>query len=318
MKGIMFVEKGRAEFVEESEPVCRADTMKLRTLYSGLSNGTERSFLMSLHYGHDRPYPKRIGYQHVSEVVECGEAITRFRPGDIVFTATFPGHVPFHLARESDLAIRLPEGLDLEAAALMGVAAVPWHDAMRADVRATDSVLVVGAGLIGQFAAQAARCMGARVTVAGHHDDRLKLAAACGADAVVNTSSAAGIDDLQSRAPFSVVMETTGADVLDWIIGVPGKATPCMVGWRSRVVMIGGRVDVRYSFLRAGSNQLAILHTQHFLQEDLEHVVRLVCNGTIRIRPLIRDVVPAAEAPRIYDTLARDPSRLLGTVFRWV
>ena len=114
-----------------------------------------------------------------------------------------------------------------------------------------------------------------------------------------------------------VVMETSGADVLDWIIGVPGQVTPCMVAWRSRVVMIGGRAEMRYSFLRAGGNQLAILHTQHFRQEDLEQVLRLIQGGLVRIRPLIRDVVPVARAPRICDTLAREPSRLLGTVFDW-
>jgi len=317
MKGITFIEKGKAAFVEEPEPVCKPDTVLLKTLYSGLSNGTERSFLMSLHYGWEAPYPKRIGYQHVSEVVECGGQITKFAVGDVVFTATFPGHVPYHVAKESDLIIKLPDGFDRTAAAQLGVACVPWHDAMRGDVRPTDSVLVVGAGLIGQFAAQACRAMGARVTVAGHHDDRLKLAAELGADVTVNTKEPGAMDRLQELAPFSVVMETTGADVLGWIIGEPGKPTPCMVGWRSRVVMIGGQREVHYSYLRAGGNQVALLHTGHFKQIDLEQVVRLVQKGTIRIQPLIRDVVPAAEAPRIYNILAKEPSKLLGVVFDW-
>ncbi len=317
MQGITFVEKGKAAFVEEPDPVCKPDTVLLKTLYSGLSNGTERSFLMSLHYGWQAPYPKRIGYQHVSEVVECGDEITAFEVGDVVFTATFPGHVPLHLAKESDLIVKLPEGFDLVAAAQLGVASVSWHDAMRGDVRPTDTVLVVGDGLIGQFAAQAARCLGARTVVAGHHDDRLKLAAECGADETVNTKDDGAMDRLQEQAPFSVVMETTGADVLDWIIGVPGKPTPCMVGWRSRVVMIGGRREVKYSYLRAGGNQVALLHTGHFKQIDLETVVRMVGTDRIRIRPLVRDVVPAAQAPRVYDVLAAEPSKLLGTVFEW-
>jgi 2-desacetyl-2-hydroxyethyl bacteriochlorophyllide A dehydrogenase len=317
VKGITFVERGKAAFVEEPDPVCRADTVLLKTLYSGLSNGTERSFLMSLHYGWEAPYPKRIGYQHVSEVIECGSEITNFRAGDVVFTATFPGHVPCHLARESDLIIKLPAGFDRVAAAQLAVACVSWHDAMRGHVGPTDNVLVVGAGLIGQFAAQACRAMGARVAVAGHHDDRLALAAELGADETLNTNDDGAMDRLQELAPFSVVMETTGADVLDWIIGAPGKAMPCMVGWRSRVVMIGGRREVNYSYLRAGGNQVALLHTGHFKQVDLEQVVRLAAKGAITIRPLIRDVVPASEAPRIYDTLANEPSKLLGVVFDW-
>jgi len=317
LKGILFTAKGKAEFLDEAEPACKPDTVKLKSLYTGLSNGTERSFLMSLHYGHQLPYPKRIGYQHVSEVVECGSEVTEFRPGDVVFTATFPGHVQYHLARETDLIVKLPSGVDRQEAALLGLACVPWHDAMRGDVRPTDKVLVVGAGMIGQLAVQACRCIGAEVVAAGHHEDRLKLAAECGADAVANTREAGGMDRLQDLAPFSVVMETTGADVLGWIIGREDEPTPCMVGWRGRVVMIGGQREVNYSYLRAGGNQVALLHTGHFKQTDLETVVRLMARGDIRIRPLIRDIVPISQAPAIYNTLANEPSKLLGTVFDW-
>jgi hypothetical protein len=78
MKGIKFVEEGQAALIDEEMPVCTDDTMLLRTLYSGLSNGTERNFLVGGNYGAGRPYPKRIAYQQVSEVIACGTAITRF------------------------------------------------------------------------------------------------------------------------------------------------------------------------------------------------------------------------------------------------
>jgi threonine dehydrogenase-like Zn-dependent dehydrogenase len=65
----------------------------------------------------------------------------------------------------------------------------------------------------------------------------------------------------------------------------------------------------------AGNAEVDIVHTQHFDQEDLEQVVRLVARGDIRIRPLIRDVVPLDEAVRIFDTLRDHPRQLLGTVF---
>lgn len=314
MKGVMFTEKGRTEIIEEQMPVCKDDTVLLKTMYSGLSNGTERSFLMGGNYGGQR-WPNRIGYQHVSEVIECGPEITQFATGDIVFTATFPGHVEYHLARENDLIVRLPDGFDLRAAALMGVASVSFHDARRARVRPEDNVLVFGAGLIGQFAAQAARVRGARVTVADRHGDRLELAAELGADAVADVGDEAGYEGLAEGKPYSVVFECCGGDVLDRIIGRAGQ--PGLVGRRShaRLVMVAGRFEVSYSFNPAGMAELDILHTQHFDQIDLEQVVRLVGRGDIRIRPLIREVVPFAEAVRVYDILRDERSRLLGTVF---
>jgi cytochrome c2 len=50
---------------------------------------------------------------------------------------------------------------------------------------------------------------------------------------------------------------------------------------------------------------------------DLAHLCRLVERGRVRIGPLLRDVVPVAEASRTYYTLRDEPAKLGGTVFVW-
>jgi len=314
MKGIMFTAKGRTEIIEEDMPVCTDDTILCKTLYSGLSNGTERSFLIGGSYGRGE-WPQRIAYQHVSEVVECGSNVSKFAVGDIVFTGHCHGHVQYYTVRHTDLIVKLDPGLDLQAAALLGVASVSFHDARRGRVSPEDNVVVFGAGLIGQFAAQAARVRGAKVTIADVLADRLELAARCGADATVNVGTEAGYERLAKAAPYSAVFECSGADVLDRILGAPGRAG--LVGRRShaRLVMVAGRFDVTYNFNRAGAAEIDILHTQHFDQVDLDQVARLLVRGDIRTRPLIRQVVPFSEAPGVYDTLRDDPGQLLGAVF---
>jgi 2-desacetyl-2-hydroxyethyl bacteriochlorophyllide A dehydrogenase len=314
MKGITFIAKGKAALIKEEKPACRNNTVLLKTLYSGLSNGTERNVMMGGNY-HGGNWPDRCAYQKVSEVIECGPGITRFKPGDIVFTGILTGHVEYHLAQESDLIIGLPVGFDLEAAALLGVAAVPFHDARRAGVCPSDNVLVFGAGLIGQLAAQAARVMGAVVTVADVDQERLELARKLGADAVVNPASGEGRWILQQKKPYSVVFECSGADVLGGIIGTNwGNG---LIGHRARVVMVAGRYDVHYHSNAAQGAEVAVLHANHFDQDDLNQVVDLTGRGLIKIRPLIRDIVPVAEAVAVYETLRDNPGRLLGTVFRW-
>ncbi|MGY8826071.1 MAG: hypothetical protein ACKVJG_19395 [Candidatus Latescibacterota bacterium] len=103
-------------------------TVLLKTLYSGLSNGSERNKMMGGNYSKGS-WPDRIAYQHISEVVECGVSVSRFAVGDVVFTGTYLGHVPLHLAREDDLMVKLLASMDLPAAALMGVASVSMRDA---------------------------------------------------------------------------------------------------------------------------------------------------------------------------------------------
>ena len=314
MRGLWFVEKGRAEFIEEDTPQCQQDTMLLKTLYSGLSNGTERNKMMGGNYNKGG-FPDRIAYQHVSEVIECGAAISRFAVGDIVFTGTYPGHVPFHLAREEDLIVKLPGAIDLPAAALMGVASVSMRDARLADVKIDDRVLVTGGGLIGLFAAQAALAMGAEVALLDRHADRLALAQKLGVYHVFDNTGDKAWPCVKETGPFSVCLECSGGDILDDLIGV---------GWgggvlarEARLVLVAGRERTDFNFNAASGQRLVTYSTAHFVQSDLEQVLRLALKGEICLRELLRDIVPANDAVAVYDTLRDEKHKLLGTVFDW-
>lgn len=322
MKGISFTAKGTAEFVEEETPTCEPGTALMRTLYSGLSNGTERNKLTGGNY-HSGTYPDRIGYQHVSEVVEVGSGFTRFQPADIVFSAMFPGHGPFHLLREGDLAVRLapagrteePDPEWLQAACLMGVASVSMHDARLARVSGGDRVLVFGAGLIGLFAVQAAHLLGAEVVVVDRHPDRLRLSREVGADVALDNTNEAAWSQLTELAPFDVCLECSGGDVLERIIGRAPKAG--LLARPSRLVFVAGRFEASVPFNRAAQCRLECHFTGHFDQGDLDQVLRLARTERLKLRPLVRNVVPIREAVRIYDTLRDDKSKLLGTIFDW-
>ena len=316
MKGLLDVEKGIVKIVELEKPVCTADTMLVQNIYSGISNGTERNVMMGGTYGVGS-FPDKCNYQPVARVVEVGANIKKYKVGDIVYAATFPGHMQYHLLREDDLMTKLPEGFDLLEAALLGTAGVPFHNTMRAEVSADDKVLVMGAGLIGQFAAQAARACGAEVTVADLNEMRLNFAKDLGADHICNLSTPAGNDALMEQGPFDVVYELTGLDqVVEQIIGV-GFGTKSLLKDRSRVILTAGRLNVTYNFNAAQEKEIALLHVHHFDQCDLDNVVRLVQKGTIRIKPLITRVVPFAEAPAVFEILRDDPLSLMGTVIDW-
>ena len=92
---------------------------------------------------------------------------------------------------------------------------------------------------------------------------------------------------------------------------------PRLIDHRGRVLIIAGRNDVSYSFNAGQGSEVAMLHAGHFVQSDLEHVVRLVNRQAINLRPLIKDVVPIDDALAKYDTLRDEPNKLLGTIFVW-
>jgi len=190
------------------------------------------------------------------------------------------------------------------------------HDVRRADTKPGEKALVVGAGPIGQFTAQAARIAGADVTVCDINEKRLEVAKSLGAHATITlTTEAASWDAVKAAGPFDIVFEDSGAPVLDYIIGANwGQG---ILRHRSRVVIIAGRNRVDYSFNAGQTWELCVLHAGHFIADDLRNVCRLTAEGALKIAPIIQDVVRAEHAIAIYDTLRDTPAKLFGVVFDW-
>ena len=114
---------------------------------------------------------------------------------------------------------RVPEGLDLESAALTEPLACTVHGVLEtAGVRAGDNVVLTGPGPIGLLAMQLAKIAGATVVMLGTNQDveRLKLAKKLGADGVVNVQE---VDDI-----VKTVEEIFGATGADLVIECSGAA----------------------------------------------------------------------------------------------
>ncbi len=304
MKGVMFTKQGVAEILEEEMPSIDEDQMLLRTRFSGVSNGTERSFLVGGPYG-GKKWPSRIAYLTVSEVIETGAKITGYSVGDTVYTGTYPGHVAFHKAKETDLIIRLPVGLDEKAATMLGLAGVSHFNVRRIEVSVDDEVLVTGAGSIGLMAMQSAKHFGARVTLASRTESRRERGLQMGADAAVDLATAG---DLECTA----LLECAGVEI-DSLLDP--KRSP--LARFARVALVAGRERVDYHFLWASMRRISFYQSSHFDQPTLEEVTALAASGVLDLGAMISDVVPIDDAVAIYDRLRDDPLSVGGTVFDW-
>jgi 2-desacetyl-2-hydroxyethyl bacteriochlorophyllide A dehydrogenase len=317
---VIFPTKGQVALRDEPAPACGPGQVLCRTLFSGVTNGTERNVLMGGNYGGS--WPARCGYQTVGRVIEVGAGVQGFAGGDLVYSGDFHQHVAFFAANvgsptdPNNLVLRLPPGIDPRHAALFGMASVALHDVRRAGVRLGDRVLVVGAGCIGQFTAQCARAAGARVTVCDLDGRRLAIARELGAQHTVVTADETDWQALRAeRGPFDVVFEDSGGPILDRVIG--SNWGQGLVRHRGKVVLIAGRSRVDYSFNAGQGSELEVLQASHFERSDIEELCRLVGEGVVKIAPLLQAVVPIAQAVALYDRLRDEPNSLLGTVFDW-
>lgn len=280
---------------------------KTQTLFSGITNGTERNDLIRGNYAHsDESLPQGYGYQNVGRVIEVGADVQNVRVGDVVYMSA--DHVEHVVYSADDLLIRLPDGVKPTEAALFGMASVAMRTCRYSGVGMGTKTLIVGAGCIGQLAAQIAAGMGARVTIADLDEARLAMARRIGA-----------VEDVISSAQWQELVPDFTYDVVMDFAGVPNMIDPMIAALRIRgtLMLIAGRSQISYTFILGQRREVCIRQNSHFDNEDLAHLCRLVERGRVDIGAILTRVAPVEQAGIIYDALRDEPSTLLGTVFAW-
>lgn len=165
--------------------------------------------------------PVVLGHEFIGEVVEAGPEVTGFAVGDRVTAAPlvpcmqcyycsrgldnlcedgplFGVHLPGAFAEQVVIpgqmvraggVVRIPDGVDPDAAALVEILACVSNGLRQTEFRQGDSVLIVGDGPVGLTFLQLVRFLGAYdVTVSGMFPARMELARKLGADRVVDVS----------------------------------------------------------------------------------------------------------------------------------
>ena len=198
------------------------------------------------HYNPKQPLPLVPCSDGVGEILQVGEGVSGFHPGERVapifaqgwlagpqrneFVRTTLGGPLDGTLREAmtvpaSAVVPVPEHLtDEEAACLPCAGVTAWH-ALTGDaggagcsaVKAGDTVLTLGTGGVSIFALQLAQLLGARVIVTSSSDEKLERAKALGAWQTVNYRQ---VPEWGKR-----VKELTGGRGVDHVIEVGGAGT---------------------------------------------------------------------------------------------
>lgn len=285
----------------------------VRVHCSLISNGTEsivlhRRFDPGTSWDRWITYPFYPGYAAVGEVTAIGEEVTSVAVGDRValrvpHASVFVGH--------GDLCHPIPDSLNDEQAVWFALAKITSMGARAADYSLGGSVLVIGAGPIGQMTLRWAAACGVRhLVVVDMSADRLELAkaggatctidkpigdalpeveAACGGKApgiVVDTTGNAAVFEsaLAAAASFGkvVIMGDTGSpanqnlssDVLRKGLTIVGAHDNHVTAeWTSQVI-----VDLFYHLLTTGAISVDGLITHRFAPDACEEAYKIAAN----------------------------------------
>ncbi len=267
------------------------------------------------HYNPKQPLPLIPCSDGVGEVVEIGEKVSRFQPGDRVATlfcqswgggepdktklgSTLGGPVDGTLAEymvlPEDGVVAVPEHLtNVEAATLPCAALTAWSAlATQGNVRAGDTVLVQGTGGVSLFALQIARALGARVIATSSRDSKLETARKLGSWQEINY--------VENPAWGKIVREMTDGIGVDHIVEVGGAGT---LQQSLQAIRIGGHISL-IGVLSGTKTDLDIIpilmqnvRIQGILvgsRDGFEAMNR--CFAQHEIRPVIDRVFPFEEA----------------------
>ena len=187
--------------------------------------------------------PHIVGYQAAGTVIECGEGVTAFSPGDRVVTTNLDGSHAEKRAAGVPFVWKVPDGLAIEEAACVPVAYGTAHDCLFEFGRmaAGETVLIhAGAGGVGIAAIQMAKRAGARVLSTASSDDRLERLKEFGLDEGINYVThdfVAEARRLTDGAGVDVVVDSVGGATLQGSLNV--------LAYRGRCVTVGdaGRLE---------------------------------------------------------------------------
>ena len=137
-----------------------------------------------------------LGYSCSGVVLEVGEGVSGFEPGNLVACAGvgYANHAEV-VSVPQNLCVKLEPSSDLKSASYNTLGAIALQGVRQADVRLGESCAVIGLGLLGQLAAQMLKASGVRVVGIDIAQSSVDLAITGNAVDLAMTRDTTGIEE---------------------------------------------------------------------------------------------------------------------------
>lgn len=317
----MLVEFGKAGWIEKAKQQPDKVKMVLDKIKSDGLAPTIESVFAKL----EQPLP--LGYCNAGKIMQVGKGVLGFQKGDRVVSNG--QHAEF-VSVPQILCAKIPDSVSDEEASFAVLGSIALQGIRLAKPTLGESVVVMGAGLIGLMTIQLLRAQGCRVMAVDFDKSRLQLASEFGAE-IMDLSSGGDVVDVVHG--FS---RGYGADAV--LITVSSKSNDPvshaakMSRKRGRIILIGvtglglsradfyekeltfqvscsygpGRYDPGYE---EKGNDYPIGFVRWTEQRNFQAVLDMMAEKKLNVRPLISHRYSISEAEKAYDLiLSSNPS----------
>lgn len=357
---------GKIDITDVPVPQCKKGTVTVQSTASLISSGTERmllefgrsgmiakaksqpekvkqvldkiktdgilSTMQAVYSKLDTPIP--LGYSNVGNIIEVGNGVLNFNPGDRVVSNGSHAEI---VNVPVNLCAKIPDPVSDEEAAFTVLGAIALQGIRLADPKIGDHVVVVGLGVIGLLTVQMLIANGCRVLGVDFDEEKLKLASSFGAEVLQLSGEA---DPVKSALQLSnnngvdavlITASTTSSD--------PVRQAAQMCRKRGKIILVGvtglelnradfyekeltfqvscsygpGRYDENYE-LKGQDYPYGFVRWT--VRRNFEAVLDLMARGKINVKPLIGSTYPFEKAHEAYDSLLKNTSQL-GIVLRY-
>jgi len=277
--------------------------------------------------------PALFGHELAGTVVQAGEGVSAFAPGDrVVALNSAPcGECYFCQRAQENLCddllfnngayaeyiriparivakntLRVPDQVPLEHAALTEPLACAVHGFVDSNPRAGDTVAVIGGGPLGLMILHVAALAGYHVIALVKHDGQVEAARQLGAAQVVQTSSIRrAIRETRALTP-----NDRGVDIAIEAVGVPDA-------WQEAVELVrkGGTVNffggcaadthVNLDTNRIHYNDITLRATFHHTPEFCRRALDLIAGGRFQAGAFITGHARLYELNRVFEKLMK-------------
>lgn len=338
MKALVLSDYKQLEMLEMETPEAGAGDLLIAVRACGICGSDVHGYDGST--GRRRP-PLIMGHEAAGVVEAVGDGVTGFAIGDrVTFDSTvYCGRCYFctkgqvnlcdhrevigvstsqfrrmgafaeYVAVPARIAYHLPPAMPFAHAALIEAVSVAVHAISLTPIQLDDTVVVVGAGMIGLLTLQAARLAGAgRIISIDLDDARLGLAKQMGADEVINARDS-------KRAIEEVLASTDGrgADIAFECVGTTPTVRLCVEAVRKGgAVTLVGNVSPTVEFdLQSCVTRQIRVQGSCASSGEYPQCLAMMSRGSIRVNELLSACAPLEEGPQWFKRLyEREPGLL--------
>ncbi len=348
---IQNMKSGETQIVNVPVPIIQPGFLLIHTVASLVSAGTERTLVSFaeknlLEKAQSRPdlmkqflekakhegilttlnaafnrldQPLMLGYSSAGIVMQVGEGVPGFKPGDRVACAGggYAVHAEYALIPKN-LTAHLPKGVNFESGAFTTIGAIALNGIRLANPQVGEISAVIGLGLLGLLASQILKASGCEVVGMDINPDRLAFAQKVGIRAGLNKNikekfiqmtHGRGFDhvficaDTTSNEPVELAGEIARDRAYVIAIGAVGMDIPRNLYYKKELIFKvsrsygPGRYDQTYE---ENGGDYPIGYVRWTESRNLEAVVDLIKRGELNVASLITHRFPIDHAEEAY------------------